>query len=316
MVACSVCGEENPERARFCLNCGTPIATAAGGREARKVVTVVFSDLAGSTSLGERLDRESLGRVMARWFEAMRAVLERHGGTVQKFIGDAVMAVFGIPALHEDDAVRAVRAAAELRRGLEGLNRDLLRDWGVTLEMRTGINTGEVVAGDPNVGDALVLGDAVNVAARLEQVAALTLKGNGQPVAAFRLLSVTPGVPGHARRLDAPMVGRERPLRLLRDVFEAAAGDGACHLVTVLGPAGVGKSRLAAEFLAEVGEQATVLRGRCLSYGEGITYWPVTELLRAAAGLTDADGPDAARAKLEALAGEERAAPIADRLAG
>jgi tetratricopeptide (TPR) repeat protein len=212
----------------------------------------------------------------------------------------------------------------------------------VTLELRTGINTGEVVAGDRGVGDALVLGDAVNVAARLEQAAApgevllgeptwrlvrdavrvepvapLTLKGKQRPVAAFRLLSVTPGVPGHARRLDAPMVGRERPLRLLHDVFEAAAGDGACHLVTVLGAAGVGKSRLVAEFLAEVGRQATVLRGRCLSYGEGITYWPVTELLHAAAGLTDADGPEAARAKLEAvLTGEERAAPIADRLAG
>jgi class 3 adenylate cyclase len=113
MMACGVCGEENPARARFCLGCGTPLA-AAGGQETRKVVTVVFSDLAGSTSLGERLDPESLGRVMARWFEAMRSVLERHGGTVQKFIGDAVMAVFGIPALHEDDAVRAVRAAAEL----------------------------------------------------------------------------------------------------------------------------------------------------------------------------------------------------------
>jgi class 3 adenylate cyclase/tetratricopeptide (TPR) repeat protein len=342
MVACAACGEENPARARFCLNCGTPLAAAAGGREARKVVTVVFSDLAGSTSLGERLDPESLGRVMARWFEAMRAVLERHGGTVQKFIGDAVMAVFGIPALHEDDAVRAVRAAAELRRELEGLNRDLARDWGVTLAMRTGINTGEVVAGDPNVGDALVLGDAVNVAARLEQAAApgevlvgeptwrlvrdavrvdpvapLTLKGKREPVAAFRLLSVTPGVPGHARRLDAPMVGRERPLRLLHDVFEAAAGDGACHLLTVLGAAGVGKSRLLAEFLAEVGQQATVLQGRCLSYGEGITYWPATELLRAAAGLTDADGPDAARAKLHVvLAGEERGALVAERLAG
>jgi class 3 adenylate cyclase/tetratricopeptide (TPR) repeat protein len=341
MVACAVCGEENPERARFCLGCGTPLAAAAG-REARKVVTVVFSDLAGSTSLGERLDPESLGRVMARWFEAMRAVLERHGGTVQKFIGDAVMAVFGIPALHEDDAVRAVRAADELRHGLEGLNHELRRDWGVTLAMRTGINTGEVVAGDPGVGDALVLGDAVNVAARLEQAAAagevllgeptwqlvrdavmvepvapLALKGKDRPVAAFRLLSVTPGVPGHARRLDAPMVGRERPLRLLRDVFEAATGDGACHLVTVLGAAGVGKSRLAAEFLAEVGQQATVLRGRCLSYGEGITYWPVTEVLRAAAGLTDADDPGTARARLEAaLAGEERAAAIADRLAG
>jgi class 3 adenylate cyclase/tetratricopeptide (TPR) repeat protein len=342
MVACAVCGEENPTRARFCLGCGTPIATATAGREARKVVTLVFSDLAGSTSLGERLDPESLGRVMARWFEAMRTVLERHGGMVQKFIGDAVMAVFGIPALHEDDALRAVRAAAELRSGLEGLNRDLLRDWGVTLEMRTGVNTGEVVAGDPDVGDALVLGDAVNVAARLEQAAApgevllgeptwrlvrdavrvepvapLALKGKRQPVAAFRLLSVTPGVPGHARRLDAPMVGRERPLRLLQDAFEAAAGDRACHLVTVLGPAGVGKSRLAAELLAEVGGRATVLQGRCLSYGEGITYWPVTELLRAAAGLADADPPDAARAKLEAvLAGEEHAAAIAERLAG
>jgi predicted ATPase/class 3 adenylate cyclase len=342
MVACAVCGEENPTRARFCLGCGTPIATATAGREARKVVTLVFSDLAGSTSLGERLDPESLGRVMARWFEAMRTVLERHGGTVQKFIGDAVMAVFGIPALHEDDALRAVRAAAELRSGLEGLNRDLLRDWGVTLEMRTGVNTGEVVAGDPDVGDALVLGDAVNVAARLEQAAApgevllgeptwrlvrdavrvepvapLALKGKRQPVAAFRLLSVTPGVPGHARRLDAPMVGRERPLRLLQHAFEAAAGDRACHLVTVLGPAGVGKSRLAAELLAEVGGRATVLQGRCLSYGEGITYWPVTELLRAAAGLTDADPPDAARAKLESvLAGQEHAAAVAERLAG
>jgi class 3 adenylate cyclase/tetratricopeptide (TPR) repeat protein len=341
MVTCAVCGEENPERARFCLNCGTPLA-ATGGREARKVVTVVFSDLAGSTSLGERLDPESLGRVMARWFEAMRAVLEHHGGTVQKFIGDAVMAVFGVPALHEDDAVRAVRAAGELRRELEALNRDLARDWGVTLAMRTGINTGEVVAGDPGVGDALVLGDAVNVAARLEQAAApgevllgeptwrlvrdavqvepvapLALKGKDRPVAAYRLLSVTPGAAGHARRLDAPMVGRERPLRLLRDVFEAAAADRACHLVTVLGAAGVGKSRLAAELLAEVGRRATVLRGRCLSYGEGITWWPVTEVLRAAAGLTDADDPGTARARLEAaLAGEERAADIADRLAG
>jgi class 3 adenylate cyclase/tetratricopeptide (TPR) repeat protein len=342
MVACAVCGEENPTRARFCLGCGTPLTGVAGGREARKVVTVVFSDLAGSTSLGERLDPESLSRVMARWFEVMRAVLERHGGTVQKFIGDAVMAVFGIPAVHEDDAVRAVRAAAELGRALEGLNRDLLRDWGVTLQTRTGVNTGEVMAGDPDLGDALVLGDAVNVAARLEQaavpgqvllgeptwrlvrdavrvepVAPLTLKGKRQPVAAFRLLSVTPGVPGHARRLDAPMVGRERPLRLLSDAFEAAAGDRACHLATVLGAAGVGKSRLAAELLAEVGRRATVLQGRCLSYGEGVTYWPVTELLRAAAGLTDADGPGAARAKLEAvLAGEERAALVAERLAG
>src|SRR6266536_2463491 len=131
MVVCAVCGEENPARARFCRNCGTPLATTAGGRETRKVVTVVFSDLAGSTSLGERLDPESLGRVMARWFEAMRAVLEGHGGTVQKFIGDAVMAVFGIPALHEDDAVRAVRAACELQEAVAPLDEELTRDHGL-----------------------------------------------------------------------------------------------------------------------------------------------------------------------------------------
>jgi tetratricopeptide (TPR) repeat protein len=168
---------------------------------------------------------------------------------------------------------------------------------------------GEVLLGEPTWR---LVRDAV----RVEPVAPLTLKGKAAPVAAFRLLSVTPHVPGHARRLDAPMVGRERPLRLLHDLFEAVAGDRACHLATVLGAAGVGKSRLAAEFLAQLGPRATVLRGRCLSYGEGITWWPVTELLHAAAGLTEADGPEAARAKLAAvLAGDERAAAVADRLA-
>ena len=195
----------------------------------RKVVTVVFSDLAGSTGLGERLDPESLTVVMGLYFERTRAVLERHGGTVQKFIGDAVMAVFGIPVVREDDALRAVRAAAELRTALAELNAELVRDHGVSLELRTGVNTGEVLAGDPAATHALALGDTVNVAARLEQVASsgevllghatwalvrdavevtaldpLTLKGKSAPVGAWRLERVNrsrPGEPGTRRRL-------------------------------------------------------------------------------------------------------------------
>ncbi|HEX8135797.1 MAG TPA: adenylate/guanylate cyclase domain-containing protein [Actinomycetes bacterium] len=172
MPACTACGEQNPDRARFCLACGAPITVdEAPPPETRKVVTVVFSDLAESTSLGEHLDPESLSLLMARWFERARAVLERQGGTVQKFIGDAVMAVFGVPTVREEDALRAVRAAAELHAALAGLNQELAGGWGETLRLRTGVNTGEVLAGDPALGEALVVGDAVNVAARLEQTA-------------------------------------------------------------------------------------------------------------------------------------------------
>jgi class 3 adenylate cyclase len=157
---------------RFCLNCGSQLPTAAAAsRPARKTVTVVFSDLA--VGLGQRLDPESLAVVMARWFDHMRSLFERHGGRVQKFVGDAVVAVFGIPVVNEDDALRAVRAAAGIAASLGQLNAELERDWGVTVDAAcTGVNTGEVVTGDPAIGDALVLGDAVNVAARLEQVAA------------------------------------------------------------------------------------------------------------------------------------------------
>ena len=172
MMTCAGCGEENPARARFCLGCGTPLHAPAGQGKARKTVTVVFCDVVGSTDLGARLDPEPLGRVMARWFDRARQVFERHEGTVAKFIGDAVMAVFGVPSVREDDAVRAVRAAGELGPALDDLNAELARDWGVTIQVRTGINTGEVIVGDPALGDALVLGDVVNVAARLEQAAA------------------------------------------------------------------------------------------------------------------------------------------------
>src|SRR6187549_1653841 len=165
---CPECQYENPEGARFCALCGKPLEPPAAVREVRKTVTVVFCDVTGSTALGEQLDPESLRHVMARYFEAMRAAIERHGGTVEKFIGDAVMAVFGIPVVHEDDALRAVRAVTELRESLHALNEELLAEFGMELRVRTGINTGEVVAGDPAEGQAFATGSAVATAQRLE----------------------------------------------------------------------------------------------------------------------------------------------------
>ena len=305
MLTCPVCGRENPDDARFCSGCGAPLAPAEPTRgEVRKTVTIVFSDVVGSTAVGERLDPESLRRVMGRYFDAMSAVLERHGATVEKFIGDAIMAVFGIPLLHEDDALRAVRAAAEMRAELGDLNDELERDYGVRIEARTGVSTGEVVAGDPAAGQRLVTGDAVNTAARLEQAAAagevlvgeptwrlvrdaveveeiepVAAKGKSAPVAAHRLLRVLEGVEPFARRFESPLVGRERELSLLRQAQRRAIDEHACHLFTVLGTAGIGKSRLVQEFLTDVGDDARIVVGRCLSYGEGITYWPLVEIL-------------------------------------
>ncbi len=326
MLTCANCGRESPDDFAFCPACAAPLAPP-GHREVRKTVTVVFCDVTGSTAMGERLDPESLRRVMSRYFAEMRTALERHGGTVEKFIGDAVMAVFGVPAIHEDDALRAVRAAAEMREALEVLNKELERDHGVSLAARIGVNTGEVVAGDQP--DTLVTGDAVNVAARLEQAAdpgtvligeetlrlvrdavvaepmsPLQVKGKAEPLAAFRLVEVTAGVAGFARRLDSPMVGRERELARLRQTFEAAVADRSCQLFTILGTPGVGKSRLVEEFLGSLAD-ATVLRGRCLPYGEGITFFPVGEVVKEAAGLEDFDPPDEIERKICAVLGTD-----------
>ena len=303
---CPSCATENPDAARFCLACGTRFEEQHAPREeTRKVVTVLFADVTGSTSLGERMDPESLRRVMSRYFDEARGALQRHGGTVEKFIGDAVMAVFGIPTLHEDDALRAVRAACELRERLGRLNETLERDYGTTLAVRIGVNTGEVVAGDPSAGQAFVTGDTVNVAQRLEAaaepgqiligeptrllvrdavdiepLAPLVLKGKSEAVPAFRLLSVSADAPGYTRRLESPLVGRGREQALLVQAFERAADERACHLFTVLGPAGIGKSRLAQELVTQTEGRATALTGRCLPYGEGITYWPLLEIVQ------------------------------------
>ncbi len=291
MITCPACGHENRPEARFCDSCGAALV-GAGSREVRKVVTILFCDVVGSTALGERVDPEPLRRLMGSYYEQMRAIVERHGGTVEKFIGDAVMAVFGVPQAHEDDALRAVRASAEMQAAAVFL---------LELGIRIGINTGEVVAGE---GETLVTGDAVNVAARLEQAAApgetligsetrglvrdaveteetkpLELKGKAEPLQAHRVLVVDPDAPSVARRLDRPMVGRARELERLVGDFEHSATDRECHMFTLLGAAGVGKSRLVRAFLEAIGERARVLRGRCLPYGEGITYWPVVEVL-------------------------------------
>jgi class 3 adenylate cyclase/tetratricopeptide (TPR) repeat protein len=285
----------------------------------RKTVSVLFADVAGSTSLGESLDPEAVRQVMARWFEEARAAVERHGGTIEKFAGDAVMAVFGLPAMHEDDALRAVRAAHELRGRVE------------EVELRIGVNTGEVIADE---SEMVVTGDAVNVAARLEQAAApgeillgeathrlvsaaveverlepLALKGKAAPVAAYRLVAVKPGAEPFARRLDLPLIGRRSELAALREEFERARAEETCRLVTLIGEAGIGKSRLSRALAADVRSEATVLEGRCLPYGEGITYWPLVEMLREAAH-------HELRARLlELLTGEADAELIASRVA-
>jgi class 3 adenylate cyclase/tetratricopeptide (TPR) repeat protein len=292
MAECPSCGRENADDARFCSACGTALATIEPARESRKVVTILFCDLVGSTALGESTDPEALRARMRRYFEDLRMIIERHGGSVEKFVGDAVMAVFGIPVSYEDDALRAVRAASEMRSAVA--------DHG--LEARIGINTGEVVVGGES--ETLVTGDAVNVAARLEQAAAagdvligdetralvrdavvvepvepLALKGKSEPVEAFRLLEVVSDAAPLARHLERPLVGRARERQRLWRDFEDAVADSTCRLFTLLGPAGIGKSRLVADFLERVGDTADVLRGRCLHYGEGITYWPLVEIL-------------------------------------
>jgi class 3 adenylate cyclase/tetratricopeptide (TPR) repeat protein len=341
VLICPQCGEENPERARFCLSCAAPLeAEEPAERESLKTVSVVFCDMTGSTALGEALDAESLRRVMERYYSVMRTALENHGGTVEKFIGDAVMAVFGVPMVHEDDAVRAVRAAAEMRAGLDTLNEELEERWGVRIGTRTGVNTGEVVAGDPDQEESFISGDAVNVAARLEQTAGageillgadtyrlvrhaveaeavdpLTLKGKSEKVPAYRLVRLLDAGPA-ARRLETSLIGREEELDRLERALEQAIADLRPTLITIVGGAGVGKSRLGHEFVRQVGESARVLYGHCVAYGEGITFWPVAEVLRLSAEITETDGPAEVREKLAGvLAGSEDATAIADRLA-
>jgi class 3 adenylate cyclase/tetratricopeptide (TPR) repeat protein len=331
VAACSQCGQQNSAGARFCNACAAPLEASEAVREQRKTVTVLFSDVSGSTALGERLDPESLRQVLARYFDVAREAVERHGGVVEKFIGDAVMAVFGVPVVHEDDALRGVRAATDLRLGVAGLNEELERDFGTRLAVRIGVNTGEVVTGTE---ERLATGDAVNVAARLEQaaqpgeillgpettqllgelvsiepLAPLELKGKAEPLAAHRLLAILAGPEQASRAARAPMVGRARQLKLLTDAFDNVVSSRTCHLFTVLGSAGVGKTRLIYEFLGSLGD-VKVVQGRCLSYGEGITYWPVVEVVKQLGGV-EVLADETARHALRVVLGELEATAAA-----
>ena len=317
-----------------------PPVTPPPGVGVRKVVTVLFSDVVDSTTLGEQLDPEALRPLLTRYFGEMSAVIARHGGTVEKFIGDAVMAVFGVPQVHEDDALRAVRAAVEMRDVLEALNGEFEATWGVRIASRTGVNTGEVMADSSPTATSFVSGDPVNVAARLEQAAqpgeiliggttyrmvrdavvaesagSVAVKGKSEPVSRWRLLGVTSGA-GVARRLDSPLIGRDAQLRRLQDAFERTVQGSVAELVTVMAPAGVGKSRLANELVATLGDRATTLVGSCTPYGDSMSLAPVVGVLRAAASLDETDTADDVRAKvLQQLEPDPDAALVFERVA-
>jgi class 3 adenylate cyclase/tetratricopeptide (TPR) repeat protein len=286
----------------------------------RKVVTVLFCDVVGSTALGESVDPEALQELLARYFERMKAIVESHGGSVEKFIGDAVMAVFGVPQVHEDDALRACRAAVEMR--------DVFPELGV--QGRIGVNTGEVVAGTE---ERLVTGDAVNVAARLQQAAQpdddvligqatlelvreavevdpvepMALKGKSGPVSAYRLVAVRDAP---ERSHAVPFVGRKAEVSLILQAWMRVLEGRTCELVTTVGEAGVGKSRLVAEALASI--DARIVSGRCLPYGEGITYWPVVEVIKRLDALPS---DPAAAAAIRSLLGETDAGTTAEEIA-
>jgi class 3 adenylate cyclase len=287
----------------------------AADREERKLVTVLFADVAGSTSLGERSDPEYLRAILQRFFTEMSDVIVTWGGTVEKYAGDAVLAVFGIPTAREDDPVRAVRAALGMQDRLASLNRELRTLHESGLQVRIGVNTGEVIAPTNPAPDhqLLMTGDAVNVAARLEQAAepgtilvgdrtwqltrdqftfdgptALNLRGKSEPIEARRVVAALAPDEVRTRPVQAPLIGRDNELRTLRALFDTTVEARAPSLAILYGPAGIGKSRLTREFLeaaAATGTSPQVLRGRCLSAGEGITFWALGEVMRACAGI-------------------------------
>ena len=343
MVHCPKCNEENPPKFLHCGYCGTPLypkapAAPLPSYEVRRTVSIIFCDLKDSTSLGERLDPEALHELKERYFGAMAAEITRHGGKIEKYIGDAIMAVFGLPVQHEDDALRAVRAAAGMRIALRALNEQLESSYGLRLDNRTGVNTGEVVANDdPAADQKLATGDTVNVAARLEQAAPaneiyigettwrlvqhtvevepmlpLTLKGKHERVPAFRLVSVMAAHDAAGRRHDTPLIGRDEELLAIHQLLRAVSEMGNARLVTLIGDAGIGKSRLAQEVIAGAGGATCVLRGRCLAYGEGITFWPLREMVSEAAAILLEDTPEIAVQKVASIMSD---AAVAERLA-
>lgn len=331
LTRCAACGASLTPDVRFCSACGTAVESrpAARSGDERKLVTVLFADVTGSTSLGERLDPERLRDVLATYFDAMRAEIEAEGGTVEKFIGDAIMAVFGVPQGHEDDPARALRAGRRMLGRLDAVNDELRRIHDVALDIRVGVHTGDVLAATDIVpGDPMVTGDVVNTAARLQTAAqpgqmvasartvrsapgsrwtampALELKGKTESVEAVIVLSGPERPARGIAGLSAPLVGRDGEMNLLRSAFERTRTEGHPHLITIYGEPGVGKSRLVREFLDVVSDDGvTVVQGRCLPYGDGIAYWPLAEILKARSGIDDRDPPAVVIGKIRSEAG-------------
>jgi len=329
VLTCPSCGKELPGEFPFCPFCTAPLtAPPAAAAQERKVVSVLFCDLVGFTAAAEQADPEDVQARLRPYHEQVRDVLERHGGTVEKFIGDAVMAVFGAPVAHEDDAERAVRAGLRILEAIGELND---ADPSLSLQVRVGINTGEAVVAlgaRPEQGEGVVTGDVVNTASRLQGVAPVdgvavseqtyratervfdweplepaTVKGKAQPLALWRPLRARARFGLEVIRAHStPLVGRELEKPLLVGVFERAAAQQSCQLVTVVGEPGVGKSRLCAELFGYVEERPGLVRwrqGRCLPYGDGIALWALGEIVKAECGVLETDTPDGAAAKLE-----------------
>ncbi len=344
MIVCPNCAEENPERARFCLACGTALEAApSGGGEERKVVSVLFVDLVGFTAGADRADPEDVRATLRPYHQRVSREVERYGGTVEKFVGDAVMAVFGAPVAHEDDPERAVRAGLRILDAIDELSEDEELD----LSVRAAVATGEAVVqlgAQAGTGEGIATGDVVNTAARLqgqapvgglivneqayratrqairyEELPALELKGKGDPVAAWQAVSATSRFGVDAEAAPAtPFVGRERELRLLQDTFERMVADAAIQLVTITGEPGVGKTRLLAEFRGWIDDRPELVswrQGRCLPYGDGITFWALGEIVKAHAGILESDSPGEAAGKLsEAVASMDDSAWLDARL--
>src|SRR2546428_6113151 len=324
-LSCPACGSPNPPDMKFCGDCGATLGAApqaapspAAPREAstaeRRLVSVLVAGLVGVTPLSESRDAEEVRELLSRYFEQARTVIERHGGTVEKFIGDAVMAVWGAPVAKEDDAQRAVRAALDLVGVVTALGHDV---GAPGLQARAGVLTGEAAVMPEGTGEGLVAGGVVNTASRIQSVAepgtvlvgestkraseaaiayedagTRELKGKAEPVAVFRALRVVAGTKGMLRSagLEAPFVGRDRELRLVKELFHGSADNRKAHLLSVIGIAGIGKSRLAWEFFKYIDGLKQLVwwhRGRCLAYGEGVTYWALAEMVRGRAGVLD-----------------------------
>ena len=322
MLTCSRCGQENPAGARFCNACAAPLTVDETRLEERKVVTILFADLVGFTSRAERLDPEEVRSLLRPYHARLRDELERFGGTVEKFIGDAVMAVFGAPVTHEDDAERAVRAALAIR--------DWILDEQVELQLRIGVNTGQALVSlgsRPEEGEGMVAGDVVNTAARLQSHAPVNgilvgetawratrdtidyrpaepvhAKGKAEPVAAWEALEARGRVGVDiSTRLRTPLVGRRRELDSLLDAFERALSARSAQLVTLVGEPGIGKSRLVYELFEAVERQPELVfwrQGRSLPYGEGVSFWALGEMVKAHTGILETDGEEEADRKL------------------